>query len=240
MTVLFNFFLLLLIFIVIGETLWITYFGLMTRRLAKKVTPFSYKNPNAQHTILIIGDSVVLGVGAASGENSLPGRISEFYPGSTVTSISTQGGTLSDVVQQLENTSQEKATWDMIIIFSGGMDIIRFTQQTTYAKNLSKALICAKKYTKQVIYIAPPNVGLAPIFPFPVSYLYTHIARKIRTIAKKVADEHDIIHIELFKERRDDHFYNKKNLYSQDFSHPNDTGYSLWFSHIKSTLPKVD
>ena len=228
-------FFLIVITIIIFEIVWITYHGLISKKKAKETKIFSRDIPHAMSKILIVGDSVILGVGATHLDESLAGKIATVYPESSITTVGINGSKTKDLLSLIDKPS-DVAKWNTIIIFSGGMDIIHFVRSVTYANNLSNAFIYAKEIAHTVIYISPPNIGLAPIFPFPISHLYSLYSRKLRTVAKRITEKYHVTHVDLFREQENDHFKARPDLYSSDLSHPNSAGYEVWFKHFKEVI----
>jgi lysophospholipase L1-like esterase len=229
-----------ILFIVIGllilvESVWISYHGFVSTQKAKETKIFSRELKNPKTKILMIGDSVIVGVGATNPLNSLPGRMSKLYPDSTIISRGVAGSTTKDLVSLINNAIINKH-YDIAFIFCGGKDIIHFVNPKKYAHNLSQAFLRLQKIANTVVYISPPNVGLSPIFPFPISYFYSFYARKLKDVAISVTQKHGVVHIDLFREDHEDNFRNRPELYASDRSHPNDEGYGLWFSFIEKKL----
>jgi lysophospholipase L1-like esterase len=233
-----NLFILLILCSVIGEALWITYFGLKSKLISKNVKSFSVEPKNPKRRILVIGDSVVLGVGASDGAHSLVGKIAELYPTSSVIGCGMIGGKTENVLEMLKRKKIDSKL-DLIIIMCGGMDVLHFTPPEKYRRNLSDLFKEAKKYTTNVTYILMPNAGVAPIFPFPVSLLYTYYSRKLCKVAQEVTSQEQVTPIHLFNEKKNDPLYGRFDLYADDLSHPNNKGYSVWFGAVKTVIQHI-
>jgi len=230
-----NYFIFIVGIVIVGDTLWIIYHGLVSKINAQNTIPFSRELDNPDTVILMVGDSVMLGVGTKDSHHSLAGRMATLYPTSSISTRGIMGGKIRNIIP-LVTVRPDGSKWDTIVIFAGGMDIIHCVVNHVYRRNLKTLFKQAEKVSHTVIFISPPNVGLAPIFPFPLSTLYTYRTKCFRRIAQSVATHFSVLYVDLFTEKIDSRFKNDLKLYSSDLSHPTDRGYGIWFSQIKKVL----
>lgn len=85
------------------------------------------------------------------------------------------------------------------------------------------------------------NVGNAPFFFAPLSWLMTSRSRKLHAFVREAASRHGAVVVNLFHERQDAPFVQRPELNSYDGLHPNDAGYRVWYSELlaQTTLPKL-
>ncbi len=72
------------------------------------------------------------------------------------------------------------------------------------------------------------NVGNAPFFFAPASWLMTDRARRLHGFVRESATRHGAVVVNLFKEQGDDPFAQTPGLNAVDGLHPSDAGYRLW------------
>lgn len=215
------------------ETIRIVRRSMYAKYGAKKTKPFISEKDTYTKTILLVGDSIAYGVGASAPQFSLAGTIEKEYPAHKVHVRAQPGSGTSSLLQFLKEAEQVQKTYNTIIMFSGGMDIIKGLNGDAYKNNLEHAFKKAKQMSPHVIYISPPNVGLAPIFKFPFRYIFSRRAKHFTHVAEVATNNYSITHINLFRTKHEDHLKQDKNLYAKDLSHPNDKGYALWFKYFK-------
>jgi len=225
---------------VAGVTVWVIYFSLKTKRESKLTTLLQKEEtqePSGPTSILFVGDSIVRGVGARSKETTLGRQIKTHYPNSSFT---LQGKDAIGISECSRLLKQNTSTYDLVIIFCGGMDIVTMRSFSHIEKALVHLFEEAKRHGKKVIYITPPNAGNSPLFPFPLSYIYKKRSQRFQAIAKKISSSHSVTFISLYQERENEVLLSKGQLYATDKTHPNDEGYKLWFSKlIEPHLPSV-
>ena len=89
----------------------------------------------------------------------------------------------------------------------------------------------------RVILFTSGSVGSAPVFPWPLSTVYTHRTKKVRELFMRVAKEKNIAYVDLFKEKRDDPFLKDiQRFYCPDMLHLTADGYRVWYDQLKIAL----
>lgn len=185
--------------------------------------------------ILFIGDSVVLGIGASSPLSSLSGLLAQEYPNYAIT---VRGKVGIGVEETLSLLYKESTHYDAILIFCGGMDIIRMKVLKKNFTAYHQLFLQAKTRAHDVIYIGPPNVGHSTLFLWCTSWWYRILSKKHHFAMENVTQQHGVIHIPLYSTH--DLFFNySTKLYASDMSHPNDNGYQIWFTHINKYLKEL-
>lgn len=219
----------------LSESIWLSYCALHTSYLAKKAKVFTCDSKGVEPSTLVVGDSFILGVGVSDPVNSLGGRLSTHYGKESTVVRAISGARLREIHELLAPVTPA-ATWDRVIIFCGGMDIVHTASEKQLRKDLQALFAQAKKYSKHIIYISPGNTGIVPVFHFPLSLMYTAVARKFHRIAEEVAAHEGVEFISTFSEASTSLFKNKHHLYVSDFNHVNDEGCGILFESIKDRL----
>ena len=202
------------------------------RGLAKASVPFEVRVKEANRRVLVVGDSTGVGTGASDAAYSVAGRIARDYPGTEIVNRAQDGAKVEDIFEQLEDFGAGE--FDLVLLQVGGNDIIRFTDLERLKASITGVLKLAEDKGGDVIFMSTGNVGLAPVFFPPVSWIYSWRTRKVREIFLAVSRREKIEYIDLFKKRDKDPFLrDSAKFYAADTLHPGSEGYRLWYEELK-------
>jgi lysophospholipase L1-like esterase len=201
--------------------------------LARQSEPFQASPPGATATLLIVGDSTAVGTGASSPAASLAGLISRDHPQLTIVNRAKDGARFADIARQIEAAGRERI--DAILILGGGNDVIRLTAGEVLAYEVERATALAHARAGIVVLMPSGNVGSAPFFYPPWSWLMTARSRHLHAVVREAAASHGALYVNLFKEKADDPFARRPDeLNAKDGLHPSDAGYRLWYDELKA------
>jgi lysophospholipase L1-like esterase len=201
--------------------------------LARQSEPYQGSPPGATATLLMVGDSTVVGTGASSPSTSLAGLISRDHPQLKIVNHAKDGARFADIAQQLETAGSER--FDVVMILGGGNDVIRFTGEEVLAYEVERAVALAHSRAGVVVLMPSGNVGSAPFFYPPWSWLMTARSRQLHRMVREAASSHGALYVNLFKEKADDPFAQRPDeLNAKDGLHPSDAGYRLWYDELKA------
>ncbi|MDP2251638.1 MAG: SGNH/GDSL hydrolase family protein [Hydrogenophaga sp.] len=192
--------------------------------LARKSTPFQQSPAEATVSLLIVGDSTGVGTGASSPEASLAGLLGRAYPRLRIDNRARDGATFADVLRQFEGAQRH----DLVLIQAGGNDVIRLRSDEDVRADIDRATALARERSDRVVLMPAGNVGNAPFFFPPASWLMTDRARRLHGFVRESATRHGAVVVNLFKERADDPFAQTPGLNAVDGLHPSDAGYRVW------------
>jgi lysophospholipase L1-like esterase len=201
-------------------------------QIAQASRPFELRNPDAKHRILIVGDSTGLGTGAARPEESVAGRIAAEFPDVEVVNLARNGAKVQDVLAQLDSVGE--ASFEIVLVQAGGNDILGFTDLGELRDTIRQVLKKAKENGANVLFISTGNVGLAPAFFPPVSWMYTARTRKARAVFMDASRKLGIQYVDLFREKGNELFLGDfDRYYTPDYLHPSSEGYRVWYEELK-------
>lgn len=231
------------LFVLIAILLLAGYFGFdMYRRtsiaetLVADATRFSLNSEDTTRTMLVLGDSTGVGVGADTPDDSIAGLLSNKISATHVENYAVSGATVADIAAQAARA--QLATYDVILVQIGANDIIRLRSATRIAEMLAPELETLSKKTDVLIHLSVGNVGAAPFFPFFMQPIYHTRTRAYHEAFTKRAAELDTIYVNLYEPPETDPFVAEPNVYlAADGLHPSSAGYALWFEKVKSILP---
>ena len=210
------------------------------RLIAAESTPYEAQRPGASKSLLIVGDSTGVGTGAARPQESIAGRIADEFKNVNITNLSRNGAMVRDVYEQLRGTGER--SFDVILMHAGANDTLYFSPLERLRESVQILLETARTKGDHVIFLSNGNLGLAPAFFPPLSWIYTSRARKVRRLFMDVAAEYGVEYVDLFREKGDDPFSaDPDRFYARDFLHPGSEGYRYWYREIKtqSSLAEV-
>ncbi len=198
--------------------------------LARLSEPWQQSPPQAVLRLLIVGDSTAVGTGATDGANSLAGLIGQAYPQLFIENRARDGATFADIAAQFQTGER----FDMVLVQGGGNDVIRLRAWSGVQPALAQVAALAGAQSDLVVLMPAGNVGNAPFFLAPVSWLMTWRSRRLHAVVKQVAASNAAVVVDLFQERADDPFVRHPGLYAGDGLHPSDAGYRVWFAELEA------
>jgi lysophospholipase L1-like esterase len=201
-------------------------------RLAQTSTPFEIKITHGKRGVLIVGDSTGVGTGAGNASKSIAGLIAQEYPYVEIKNNSSNGARVKDVIAQLDLIHRQD--FDLVLVQVGTNDILRFTPLHDLLLSTENLLTKARSKGKNVIFMSAGNVGSAPAFFPPITWVYTHRTLLVRNIFHEVSSNLGVQYVDLFEPRRENSLLEDKARYfAHDFFHPSAEGYRLWYNEIK-------
>jgi len=195
---------------------------------------FQRHNLEAKKKILVIGDSTAVGIGSSNSNYSIAGRFGKDYPKAHIETIAKSGQRLRGL-DPFPKTIHKK--YDLIVIQIGANDILRSTNYQEIRERIGILLDESNKRSDNVVVLHSGNVGLAPVFYFPLNKYYAHRTRKVREIYLEVVKKTNTTYVDLFREKKEDLF--SKDLgkyYSPDRLHLSNEGYANWYSEIRKAM----
>jgi lysophospholipase L1-like esterase len=196
--------------------------------LARASEPLQRSVTQPRARLLIVGDSTAVGTGASSPQTSLGGLLAKAYPDLHIDNRGRDGATFADVLRQLDGP----ARYDIVLIQAGGNDVIRLRDLDTVRDDIERVTRRARELADLVLLMPAGNVGNAPFFFRPVSWVMTSRARRLHESVRETAARQGAVYVNLFKERADDPFATRPELNARDGLHPSDLGYQVWFEAL--------
>lgn len=199
--------------------------------LARQSEPFQASPAGATVGVLIVGDSTAVGTGASSGASSVAGLIARDHPRLRIVNRASDGARFADIARQLGGDKR----FDVVLVLGGGNDVIRLTDNTLLAQQVADVARRARSLAPLVILMPPGNVGNAPFFIAPLSWLMAQRSRALHGFVRQAAHDHGAIYVGLYKDKPNDPFAQRPDeLNARDGLHPSDAGYQLWYDALNT------
>lgn len=203
--------------------------------LADQAAPYEQHPQNPTMRILVIGDSTAVGTGASTPEESTTGRLGQDYPKAKIVNLGVNGSKTHELPARLKKLRGQR--FDLVVLHTGGNDIVRFTPYKKIEENLRTVLQHTKELSDTVVVLHGGNVGTAKIFPPGTRWLFTRRTEKVRDIFLRLTEEFGAHYVDLWRRGKDDPFFADPDIYyASDYFHPSSLGYQDWYEHIVATL----
>jgi len=192
-----------------------------------------HRPPAATRRLLVVGDSTAVGIGAQSSSETLVGHIVAQFPSTLVENHARMGARTADMATQLGCATEGK--YDAVLIAVGGNDILRGTPRRALHVSLEDAIKRACALSDIVIVVNCPNIGAAPLFPWPLTAILSRRSLRYRATFEAVCTGHPVDFVNFTYEPHLDPFRRARPVYfARDGLHPTGAAYALCFERLKS------
>jgi lysophospholipase L1-like esterase len=185
--------------------------------------------------MLVLGDSIAVGVGADTPNHSVVGRLASEKLDHSVENHSVVGARISDLFTQLGHALFEH--YDLAFITIGANDIIRFKSAAKAEQELEQFLSKLRGRVDRVVFLTAGNVGAAPIVPLVLRSLYHRRTLEYHEVFQGVAERTNSTFVNLYEKPESDQFLREPDRFlAADRLHPSSEGYRLYFERTLTRL----
>jgi len=193
--------------------------------LARATRAFSYAPSAGAPVLLVFGDSLAVGVGAAQPDESVAGLVAADFPGVGVVNHARSGARARDIARQARSCGAVPAA-AAVWLSIGGNDILFGTPLQRLREQLDDVLATCRRHAPVVVVSTTANLGLAPAFSWPVDRLLSSRARRVRDLVASCCARAGAEFVDFFRERRDDVYSRApQRFYARDGVHPSGVCY---------------
>ncbi len=204
----------------------------VAKDLAAHAERFTAAPEHAERRMLVVGDSTGLGTGADSARDSVPGRIGAAHPRWLIDNLAQNGAKYADVAVQLESVQKR---YDLVLVIAGGNDVMRLTSADRMRQDIAQVVRLAQGHAPTVVLMPMGNVGHAPFFFPPVSWLMSRRSKELHAMVQQIASESGARYVRLLQPAATDPFaLQPKQMHAADGLHPSSQGYAQWFEELEA------
>lgn len=229
-----------ILFIIIPLSVYIFFAGLVVynnirigKRLAENSPAFS-REGNFEKRILVVGDSLAVGVGAY-GIQTIAERLG-FMLNAAVENKAQSGALMKDIEAQITHSAAPR--YDYIFIAGGANDIIRRTADGDLQDAIRAVYGAARLKSDRIIALTAGDIGKAPFFVFPLNIYMSKRTVETRPFFVNIAQELGVEYVNLLE-------YplvfdtDAPRYYAEDLLHLSADGYGVWYKYLKERIEKV-
>ncbi len=198
--------------------------------LIRTARPFT--KTDGRLSMLVLGDSTAVGVGADRPEESVAGRFGKQLD-AAVENYGRSGAVVADLMTQISHA--QGARYDLIIILCGGNDIIKLLPLRTSTEAMDNALRIAGEKSEHVVLLTAGRLGHAPFFPRTIAWLFTRRSLTVRARFSELATKHNALYVDLLGMSPTLNA-DPRRFYADDMLHLSGSGYGVWFEKIVAEL----
>lgn len=197
---------------------------------------FSHAEPTPARRFLVVGDSTGVGIGSVDSRSTVAGRLAAAFPGTAIVNHAHDSARSFDIPAQIEAST---GRFDLILIFVGGSDVIRFSSYQSVLVAAEHTLDAASSCSDHVAVVPPADLGAAPIWVWPLDAVFSRRAETVRRAWQYAMRERAHVHLVDLRIPRDRDPFRlaPRRYYSPDGIHPSADGYALWFAQITRQVP---
>jgi lysophospholipase L1-like esterase len=207
------------------------------RRFAAAGRRFERRLSAQSATVLVLGDSTGVGVGATRPEESIAGLLAADYPDAHIVNIAVSGATVAGAIAQVRTCLDSGLHFDLALLHVGGNDVVVDTPLPQLTDDCDTLLQELERLSDRTVWLGPPDLGLAPLFPRPYAWVMASRSRTASRVFSAASARHDVVfidfsapaHVAYFRRRRRKHF-------AIDGFHPNSASYQYGYATARKML----
>ena len=207
------------------------------RRFAAAGRRFERRLSAQRATVLVLGDSTGVGVGATMPEESVAGLIAADYPDADIVNVAVSGTRVAGAIGQVRVCLKAGLRFDLALLHVGGNDVVADTPLHQLADDCDTLLHELSLLAVRTVWMGPPDLGLAPLFPWPYAWVMGSRSRAASRVFSAAAARHNAVfvdfsapaHVAYFRKRRRKHF-------AIDGFHPNSASYKYGYTTARQML----
>ena len=208
-----------------------------SRALAAASQPYERRQAASAHSILVLGDSTGVGVGAQRPEDSIAGRLALDFPDSDIVNISRSGARAAHALAQARPCRAAGRHFDVAVLHLGGNDVVGGTDVAELAVTCEALMLELREVARHTVWLGPPNIGLAPLFPLPYAWLLSSRSRAATSVFAASAARHDVAYIDFSTPEHGDRLRSAKKLhFAADGFHPSSSSYGYGYATARAAM----
>jgi lysophospholipase L1-like esterase len=207
------------------------------RLLAASGRRFERRSTTQGASILVLGDSTGVGVGANLPEESIAGLLATDFPDANIVNISESGARVSHTVEQARRCVDLGLRFDMAVLHVGGNDIVEATPNERLTADCDALLIELARVARRTVWLGPPNLGWAPVFPVGYSWVMRARSKVAIAVFSNCAHRHGAAFVDFSAPSHATHFgRRRREHFAADGFHPNSSSYRYGYAAAREAM----
>ncbi|AEG91514.1 SGNH/GDSL hydrolase family protein [Ramlibacter tataouinensis] len=201
---------------------------------------FQRRRPGAPLRILLLGDSTGVGVGCDPASHSIGARLARDWPDAEIVNACSSGARVRDTLARVARESPQWRRFDLVLLQVGGNDVLRFARLDALRRDLQELLARLAGIADHVVWAGLANVGRAPLFIPPFSWLLSGQARRCCRLFAECARQADVAFIDFYREPSEDPFSaDAPRYYAHDGLHPSGEAYAYCYRAMRPVIARA-
>ena len=207
------------------------------RRFAAAGRRFERRLSARRASMLILGDSTGVGVGAALPEESIAGLLAADYPDADIVNFAVSGACVADAIAQVDQCLDAGLRFDLALLHVGGNDVVVDTPLPRLADDCDTLLRRLALLAVRTAWLGPPDLGLAPLFPRPYAWVMASRSRAMSQVFSAAAARHKVVFVDFSAPSHGAYFSKRRrNHFAIDGFHPNSASYKYGYATTRQML----
>ena len=189
--------------------------------------------------ILILGDSTGVGIGATSPDESIAGLLAAEFPQADIVNVSQSGARVAHVTRQAQRCVRLGWHFDLALLHVGGNDVLRATPIDRLVVSSQHLMTELAGLADRTVWLGPLNIGLAPLFPPPYSWLMAARSLAAARLFAACAQAHGAAFIDFCAADHSEHFTRERRAsFAFDGLHPSSSAYRYGYAALRTALQR--
>jgi len=187
--------------------------------------------------IVILGDSTGVGIGAQRPEDSIAGLLAAEFPQADIVNVSQSGARVAHVASQAGRCARLGWHFDLALLHVGGNDVLRATPIPHLVVASGALMEQMPRLADRTIWLGHLNIGLAPLFPPPYSWLMAARSRAAARVFAACAQAHGVQFIDFSSSDHSEHFLReRRDSFAVDGLHPSSAAYRYGYEAARAAI----
>jgi len=225
----------IILFIIFYYEIKVLYTKHISKELILETIPYENLSNDYTKTMLVLGDSTAVGVGASNKYESIPGLLADKLNIAYTENYAVSGAKVENLNSQVDQIKRD--SYDVVLVQIGANDIVARNNAKTVSAELETILTKLSSKSQKIIFLTAGNMGSPWVIPFFLEEYYTNLTLSYQSKFESLADKLGITFVSLYEDESVDPFVkNPEKYYSRDRFHPSSAGYAHWFEKVSESL----
>ena len=101
-------------------------------------------------------------------------------------------------------------------------------------------MLALAQIARRTVWLGPPNIGLAPLFPLPYAWLMSSRSRAATSVFAASAGKHDVAYVDFSAPEHGERLrQGKKTHFAADGFHPSSSSYGYGYATARDAMRRA-